>query len=201
MKPLPKVAAVMDLARANGLLRASDLDGLGAPRSYLGRLVRRGELVQVGRGLYSVAGAELSEHQSLAEVSRRVPRAVVTLLSALRFHELGSESPWQVWIALPRGSWRPKMENLTLEVSWLDEAALEADVERHQLGGVEVRVFSPQRAVVECFRFRSKVGLEPALEALRDYLRRTPGGMDRLWECAKRRHAAVVMRPYLEALT
>ena len=194
-----QVSSVLALARSRGLLRAKDLDGL-APRSVLGRLVRRGELIRVGRGLYAPADVELAEHHSLAEVTRRCPEAVITLLSALRFHELGSESPWQVWIALPRGQWRPKIDHLSLEITSLDDAAMQTDIERHRVGGVEVQVFSAPRAIVECFRFRSKVGLEPALDALRDYLRRTPGGVDRLWDCAKRRHMTTVMRPYLEAL-
>ncbi len=196
-----KIDAVRALARTEGVVRARDLDRLGAPRAYLTRLVERGELVRVGRGLYALPDRELSLHHSLAEVARRSPHAVVTLLSALRFHDLGWESPWQVWVALPRGAWRAQIEGLTIEVTWLDRGALEVDVVTHAVDGVQVKVFTPERAIVECFRFRSKVGIEAALEALREYVRRTPGGVDRLWACASRRRVATVIRPYLEALS
>jgi predicted transcriptional regulator of viral defense system len=196
-----KMDAVRALARARGLIRARDLDDLGAPRAYLARLVADGSLVRVGRGVYASADNAPSQHHTLAMVAARVPGAVYTLLTALRFHELGSESPWQVWVALPRGHWRPELEGCAIEATWLEPLELARDVETHAVEGVDVKVFTPERAVVECFRFRSKVGLEPCLEALRDYLRRNPGGVDALWAVARRRRVASVLRPYLEALS
>jgi len=190
----------MSLAKEVGLLRASDLAHIGATRATLGRLVQRGELIAVARGVYALPDRLSSPNLSLAVVSRRVPDAVVTLLSALRFHDLGSENPWQVWIALPTGHWKPKMDGVPLEISWLESDALATDIEHHDIEGVSVAVFSAVRTVVECFRFRSKVGLEPCVEALRGLLRRQPGAASAILECAGRRRVGRVIRPYVEAL-
>jgi hypothetical protein len=122
------------------------------------------------------------------------------LLSALHFHKLGLERPWQAWIALPRGSWAPRLTSQTLRISWLDEAELAQDVEHHSIDGVPVQVFSPARAVVETFHFFRQVGLEPALDALKDYLSRGPNGVQPLMAIARRRRAYNKMRPYVEAL-
>ncbi len=195
-----KVEQLLAIARERGVVRASDLDAAAIPRAYLARLVHRGLLIQTGRGTYTHPDAELTEHHTLAEVSRRVPAAVVCLVSALRFHELTTQNPSEVWVTLPRNAWRPAaVGSAPLRVVTASPTVYGADIEEHLVEGIRVRVYSAVRTVVDCFRHRSAVGLDVALEALRDLLRRQPRCRDELWRCARRVRAWSVLRPYLEA--
>ena len=200
--PETKVEQLLRLARERKVLHASDLTSANIPRAYLARLVDRGLLIQTGRGTYTSPAADLTENHTLAEVARQVPAAVVCLLSALRFHGLTTQNPHDVWIALPRGTWRPsRAGSAALRVTTLTPGLYSADVEAHLIEGIEVRVYSAVRSVADCFRHRNEVGLDVALEALRDYLRAFPEGRDALWRCARRVKIWSVLRPYLEALS
>lgn len=197
-----KVEQLLSLARERGVVRASDLDEAAIPRAYLGRLVDRGLLIQTGPGTYTHPEAELTEHHTLAEVARRVPAAVVCLLSALRYHDLTTQNPSEVWVTLPRNAWRPTaVGSAALRVITASTALYSTDIEDHLVEGVQVRVYSGVRTVADCFRHRSAVGLDVALEALRDLLRRQPSCRDELWRCARRVRIWSVLRPYLEALS
>lgn len=191
---------ILDLARRAGAVRPRDLDARGIPRVYLTRLVRRGLLERVGRGLYTLSHAQATEHRTLAEAAKRVPHGVVCLLSALRFHGLTTQNPFQVWMAIHHKAWAPRAEGPPLRVVRMSGAALESGVETHRIDGVAVRVFSPAKTVADCFKFRNRIGLDVALEALRDYRRGYPAGMDELWRYARINRVSRVIRPYLEAL-
>ena len=192
---------VLRLARARTLLRARDVTQQGLPTIALTRLVQAGKLERVARGLYGLPGAEISEHRSLAEVSARVPRAVVCLLSALRVHEIGTQAPFEVWIAIPQHMVTPRLDQPAIRVVRMADVALAEGVERLHIDGVEVPVFNAARTVVDCFRFRNKIGLDVALEALRDGWRQRKFTMDDLWRHATSGRVANVMRPYIEAIT
>ena len=191
---------VLDLVRRTGMLRARDFDRHGITREHLRRLLRRGQVERIGTGLYALPGGAASEHRSLAEASKRVPQGVICLLSALRFHKLGTQNPFEVWMAIPHKAWRPKSESPPLRIVHLTGQALKQGVEEHQIEGVPVRVFSPSKTVADCFKFRNKIGLDVALETLRDYRRTHKEGMDDLWRFTKICRVTAVMRPYLEAL-
>jgi predicted transcriptional regulator of viral defense system len=192
---------VLRLARARTLLRARDVTQQGLPTIALTRLVQAGKLERVARGLYGLPGAEISEHRSLAEVSARVPRAVVCLLSALRVHEIGTQAPFEVWIAIPQYMVTPRLDQPAIRVVRMGDVALAEGVERLHIDGVEVPVFNAARTVVDCFRFRNKIGLDVALEALRDGWSQRKFTLDDLWRHATRGRVANVMRPYIEAIT
>ncbi len=192
---------VLALARSRGVLRARDLEPLGIPRTVLTRLVDQGELLRVGRGLYVCADAEVTEHHSLAQVSTRVPGSVVNLLSALAFHGLTDELPAAVWIALPRGHRTPRLDAPRLELTWTEPRFLALGVERHRIEGVEVAITEPARTVADCFRYRSRVGIDVAIAALRDFLARRRTGRDELWHIAGPCRVQSVIRPYLESLS
>jgi predicted transcriptional regulator of viral defense system len=192
---------VLRLARARKLLRARDLAEHGLPTIALTRLVQSGKLQRVARGLYGVPGAKTSEHRSLAEVSARVPKGVVCLLSALRVHEIGTQAPFEVWLAIPLHMVTPRLEQPAIRVVRMSDDALAEGVERRNIDGVKVPVFSAARTVVDCFRFRNKIGLDIALEALRDGWRQRKFTMDDLWRHATCGRVANVMRPYVEAIT
>jgi predicted transcriptional regulator of viral defense system len=197
---MSKSELVLDLARRIGVVRPRDLDAHGIPRIYLTRLVRRGLLERVGRGLYTLPDAEVSEHRTLAEAARQVPHGVVCLLSALRFHELTTQNPFEVWMAVHHKAWSPRSEGPPLRIVRMSGSAFDSGVESHQIEGVTVRVYGAAKTVADCFKFRNKVGLDVALEALRDYRRAYPAGMDDLWRYAKICRVSAVIRPYLEAL-
>jgi predicted transcriptional regulator of viral defense system len=192
---------VLRLARARTLLRARDVTQQGLPTIALTRLVQAGKLERVARGLYGLPGAAISEHRSLAEVSARVPKGVVCLLSALRVHEIGTQAPHEVWIAIPQHMVTPRLDQPAIRVVRMSDEALAEGVERLNVDGVEVPVFNAARTIVDCFRFRNKIGLDVALEALRDGWSQRKFTMDDLWRHAMSGRVANVMRPYIEAIT
>ena len=198
-QPRTKEQRVLEIVRRAGILRPRDLDRDGIARTYLQRLEQRGFVERVGRGLYRLPSADLTEHHSLAAASKRVPRGVVCLLSALRFHELTTQQPFEVWLAIGIRARRPRPATPPLRIVRFSAAALAEGVERHEIEGVEVRVYGPAKTVADCFKYRNKIGLDVALEALRDYRRRYPRGVDELWRYAGICRVAKVIRPYLEA--
>lgn len=199
---------VLDLARTRGLLRPLDLDARGLPRVSLTRLVRQGRLARVGRGLYALPDRPVSAQAALAEVACRHPRAVVCLLSALRFHELTTQAPFEVWLAIPNKARPPRLEYPPLRIVRFSAAALTEGVEEQAIDGVPVRITNLPRTVADCFKYRNKIGLDVALEALKEALKEhgAPGGQERrasidaLWRYAQFNRVANVMRPYLESL-
>jgi len=193
--------AILELARKRGLIRPRDLEPLGLPRVSLTRLVRQGALTRVGRGLYALPDRSVSEHAALAEVARKHPRAIVCLLSALRFHDLTTQSPFEVWLAIPNKARAPRIDYPPLRVVRFSDPLLIEGVEEHPIDGVPVRITGIARTVADCFKYRNKIGLDVALEALREAWKARRVGMDELWHFAKRCRVANVMRPYLESLT
>jgi predicted transcriptional regulator of viral defense system len=192
---------VLTLARRKGVLRPRDLDAPGIPREHLRRLHSEGLLLRPGRGLYVPADARPTENQSLVEACKRVPQGVVCLLSALQFHELTTQAPFEVWMAVAAKAWAPRVNYPPLRIVRFSGAALTSGVEEHCIGGVPVKVYSPAKTVADCFKYRNKIGLDAALEALRDCWRRRKATMDELWKAASVCRMTNVMRPYLESLT
>ncbi len=157
--------------------------------------------IQALPGIYVLADAEFSEHQSLFEACKRVPHGVVCLLSALRFHRLTTQAPFEVWLAIDEKARLPKLSYPPLRIVRFSGPALTTGVEEHVIRGVTVHVTAPARTVVDCFKYRNKIGLDVAIEALRDCWRQKKATMDQLHRTAQTRRMANVMRPYLESLT
>lgn len=191
---------VLELVREAGVLRPRDLDPYNIPRTYLSRLCTAGKLQRIARGLYVLPDSGVTEHHSLAEACKRVPKGVVCLLSALRFHELTTQAPFKVWLAIGEKAWRPRMEYPPLRIVRFSRATLNAGVEKHQIEGVTVHVYCPAKTVADCFKYRNKIGLDVAIEALRECWRSRRCTMDDLWHYADICRVRNVMRPYLEAL-
>lgn len=192
---------ILKLAKRAGVLRPRDLDAERIPRTYLSRMLTSGQLERIGRGLYVPAGRDFGEHQTLIEASKRSPKGVVCLLSALRFHKLTTQAPREVWLAIGEKAWRPRLSSPPLRVFRFSDRALRTGVESHQIEGVTVRVYNPAKTVADCFKYRHKIGLDVALEALRECWRARRCTMDELWRYAKVCRVQNVMRPYLEAMT
>jgi predicted transcriptional regulator of viral defense system len=197
----PRLKAARDYALRAGVFRARDMVAAGYSREYLRRLMLQKQVLQLGRGLYASTAFEGDEHQSLVAAAKRVPRGVVCLLSALRFHEIGTQSPHQVWLALPRGANRPHAVDLPLLFCKFSGDAYTFGVQEHALAGGTVRVYSPAKTVADCFKYRQKYGVDVAVEALRDGWRGKKFSMQDLTEAAAVCRVSKVIRPYLEMLT
>jgi predicted transcriptional regulator of viral defense system len=197
----PRIVHLVNLVRSTGILRPRDLDAHGIPRVYLRMAVEQGAIVRVGRGLYVSRGAKPTEHHSLAQAAKRVPKGVVCLLSALRFHDLTTQSPFEVWLAIGEKSRLPRLDNPPLHIVRFSGRALRHGVQEHHIEGVTVHVFSPAKTVADCFRYRNKIGLDVALEALRDCIRKHKATRDEIWHAAKACRIANVIRPYLESVS
>lgn len=195
-----KMNAALQLLKQQGAVRPRDLTKRNIPPDYLDRLYRRGLVDRVARGVYAWPDREVGEHHGLAEAVRQVPRGVVCLLSALRFHGLTTQSPHEVWLAVPPKAWSPRVQYPKLRIMRFSGPALNAMVESHQVEGVLMRVYSAAKTVADCFKFRNKVGLDVALEALRDCWRARRATMDDLWAAARVCRMTKVMRAYLESL-
>lgn len=189
------------LVKRLGLVRPKDLNQHGIPVIYLRRLLHRGELVQPARGVYAVTGHEPTLHHSLAMVSKRIPRGVVCLLSALAYHDIGTQLPSVVWLAIDQRSRPLVTTDLPAKIVRFSAQSLVEGVEEHSVEGVTVRITNPAKTVADCFKFRNKVGLDIALEALRDAWRKRKVTMVELDRFAATNRVTNVMRPYLEMLT
>jgi len=191
---------VLELARQEGVLRVRDLRTRGIHPEVIRRLCRKGLLVRTGRGLYVVADAELSAQHGLAQAAKWVPHGVGCLLTALQFHEIGTQMPSEVWLALDRRAARPRVEYPPLHIVRFSGKALTEGVEEHRVDGVTVRVYNAAKTVADCFKYRNKIGLDVAMEALRECLRERKATVDELWRYAGICRVANVMKPYLVAM-
>lgn len=191
---------ILDLAKRKGIIRANDIKEVGLSRNYLYTLCREGLLEKTARGLYVLPGAMLSEHVALAGVAKRVPRSVVCLLSSLAFHSITTQLPHEVWIAVPRGAWHPRVDYPPLNLNYMSGEAYSFGIQEHDIDGVSVRVYDPAKTIADCFKFRSKVGLDVAIEALREAWRSRKVTMEELTGAARVCKVSKIMRPYLEAV-
>ncbi|MFC1806268.1 type IV toxin-antitoxin system AbiEi family antitoxin domain-containing protein [Planctomycetota bacterium] len=191
---------VLELVKTAGVLRPRDVEAHGIPRQYLYLLHKRGLVRRVGRGLYVLPDEEPTEHHTLAEACKRVPNGVVCLLSALRFHGLTTQAPFEVWLAIGRQAWKPRVDAPPVRLVRFSGKALEEGIGEHNIEGVIVKVYCAAKTVADCFKYRNKIGLDVAIEALRDCRREKAATNDELWHYAEICRVARVMRPYLEAI-
>ena len=161
-----------------------DLRDAGVGAETVARLVRKGAVIRVARGLYELADAIPDTRRSIAEASALVPKGVICLTSALQFHELTLQMPSAVWIAIDRTGWKPKIEYPPILFARFSGRALNEGVKRYPIEGIEVPIFEPAKTIVDCFRYRNKIGLDIALEGLREGLRTKRATPDQIWEFA-----------------
>ena len=198
-----KAERVLARVRTAGIIRPRDLAAESITHQYLQSLYHRGLLARTGRGLYTLpdAAETFDEHAALAATAKRVPEGVICLLSALRFHDLTTQAPFEIWVAVEHSAYVPHDPALPLRVVYFSGVAYSEGIEEHEVNGVPVRVYSPAKTVADCFKYRNKIGLDVALEALRETWRERRATMDELWRYAKVCRVANVMRPYLASLS
>jgi predicted transcriptional regulator of viral defense system len=192
---------ILRLARQQGVLRARDLAAHGIAREHLRRLERRGLLARTARGLYVLPDAPVSATRQLAEAARRVPNGIICLLSALRIHDLTTQAPPEIWLAIDPKAHRPRVADLPLRIVRFSGPALREGIEIRTIDGVPVRVYNAAKTAADLFKYRNKIGLDVALEALRDLWGQRRVTIDELWRYAQVCRVTTVMRPYLEMLT
>jgi predicted transcriptional regulator of viral defense system len=196
----PLLKRLVRIIAREQVLRSRDLQGHRIPRQYLRLALDRGLITRIARGLYVARGHEIAVAGGLAEACKRVPHGVICLLSALQFHQITTQSPFEIWMAIAVKARRPTVPHLPLRVVRFSGRALRSDVETRAINGVSVHVYSPAKTVADCFKYRNKIGLDVALEALRDCWQQRRATADDLWRAAKICRVANVMRPYMESL-
>ncbi len=191
---------IVTMFRRNGFVRPCEVEQAGMPRWALYELAKEGVVTRQGRGIYTLPDAPITENHSYAEAIKRVPRGIICLISALRFHGLTMQNPAEVWVAIPRGTWQPKSDDLRLRIVQFSGKALTTGIETHEVEGVSVPVTNVARTIVDCFKFRNKIGTDGAVEALQDAWRKKQFTMIDLSQYAKVYRMTRVMMPYLETL-
>jgi len=179
--------------------------GLAMPKrlalqvSYLNALHNKGVLERPSRGLYTLPNSEPSEFRSIVEACKLSPNATVCLLSALRIHDLTTQSPYEVWLAIGEKDRKPQTVYPPIRVFRFSGASRDFGIEKRKIEGVAISVYSAAKTVADCFKYRNKIGIDVAIEALRDCRRSRKATMDEIWDSAKVCRMKNVMRPYLEA--
>jgi len=191
---------VINIVRAQSVVRPKDLKKLGLPKDYLYLLEKEGIIERVGRGLYQWPGKDLGRYQSLAEVCKLAPKAVVALLSALNYHNITTQNPHEIWLAIDRKAWRPEISYPPIRFVTMSGKTLHSGVQEHSIDGALIKVFCPAKTVADCFKYRNKVGLDVALEALREGWSAQLFTMDELLRYAEVCRVKKVMQPYIESL-
>jgi predicted transcriptional regulator of viral defense system len=191
---------IFKFMRQRGVVRAREAVVAGFPRNRLASLARAGDILRLSRGVYTLPGLHLDQNFELAMVQKRIPHAVFCLISALSFHDLTTQIPHGFWIAIPRGSSRPTPWGPKLYISTLSPKAYGFGIEDYDIDGSTIRVYSPAKTVADCFKFRNQVGLDIAMEALKDAWRQRLATVDELAAAARINRVERVMRPYVETV-
>lgn len=200
MRLSKKEQKIVELIQGHGIIRARDLNKLNCSRTILFNLCKKGVLKKLGRGLYTHVDNEFDENQSTLEVCKHAPDAIVCLLSALSFHKFTTQNPFEVWIALQAGAWTPKMDYPPIRVFRFSKKSFSVGFKEYDIDGVKMKVYVPAKTIADCFKFRNKIGLDVALEALHEGWRKKLFTMDELYKYGEICKVNKVMKPYLESL-
>jgi predicted transcriptional regulator of viral defense system len=192
--------AIKTFRSHSGLLRTQQAIDEGIAPRTLYRLRESGAIVRESRGLYRLAETEPGAYFDLVQVALKVPKGVICLISALAFHGLGTQIPQHVYIAVPINSEKPRIEYPPIRIFWLSQKRYSASIEEHELDGISVRIYGIEKTIADCFKFRNRIGLDVALEALRDYAEHKRINIDDLLFYANLNRVEKIVRPYLEML-
>lgn len=191
---------ILELIKEREIIRPRDLAEHGLHRSALYALYEQGKVIRTGRGLYMLAETDLTENHSLAEVAKRIDHGTICLLSALLFHNIGTQNPPVIWVAIDPKARHPHIDYPPVQIVRFSGESLTAGVEQHAIEGVQVSIYNKAKTIADCFKYRNKIGLDVCLEALNDCIKSKRCNFNELWHYAKICRVANVMRPYLEAM-
>jgi len=197
--PASKKDHLLKLFTKMEVLRPRDVEAVGISGEYLNRLFHQGLLDRPSRGLYTLADSQPTEFHSIVQACKQSPNATVCLLSALRIHDLTTQSPFEVWLAIGEKDRKPQMSYPPIRIVRFSGASRGFGIEKRKIEGVTVSVYSTAKTIADCFKYRNKIGIDVAIEALKDCRSSRKATIDQLWEAAKVCRMANVMRPYLEA--
>jgi predicted transcriptional regulator of viral defense system len=190
----------LDLLKAKGMLRLKDFIAENIEPETLARLVREGHVHRPARGLYQLSDAPIDAAHTLAEAATLVPKGIICLISALQFHALTLQMPSAVWMAIGRTAWKPAISYPPIRFVRFNEWAMTAGVEQHPIQSRYISITNPARTIVDCFRYRNKIGIDVAMEGLREGIRRRKSTPDQLWQYAEKARVWTIMRPYVETV-
>ena len=192
----------LEIFRANsGILKAADAIQKGIPEHVIYDLYKTGVLVREDRGLYRLAEMEAPGNSDLVQVALRIPKAVIGLVSALAFPQLTTQIPHKVYVVLPRGVKKPRITYPPIEGAWQSDEAYPVGIQEHLLDGVPVRIYSSEKTIADCFKFRGRIGQDIAIEALKSYLHQRKSSIGQLLAYARIDRMENILRPYVESLT
>ena len=191
---------ILEMARKTGVIRAREIREAGLHPEYLRKLCKSGHLIRTGRGLYSLADGDITEHHSLAEACKRIPHGIICLLSALSYHEIGTQNPHQIWMAIDRTMRKPKVDYPPIRIFRFSGPSLKEGIEEKKIEGVWVRVYNPAKTVADCFKYRNKVGIDVAIEALKECWRSRRCEIDKLVHYARICRVSNIIQPYMETI-
>lgn len=192
--------AIIKMARKAGVIRAHEIRTAGIHPEYLRRLCKSGHLIRTGRGLYVLADGDFTEHHGLAEASKRVPHGIICLLSSLNYHEIGTQNPHEVWMAIDRAMRTPKVDYPPVRIFRFSGPSLKEGIVEKMIEGVPVRVYNTAKTVADCFKYRNKVGIDVAIEALKECWHSRRCTIDELVHYAQICRVQKIMQPYMEAI-
>ena len=195
-----KTQNILELVRQKGVVRPKDLDEFQIPRIYLQRLKDKGLLYRVARGLYSITNAEVSEYHTLVEASKRVPNGVICLLSALQYHGITTQNPSKVWMAIRQKAWRSQIERPSIRFFHYSDLAYKTGISEYKIESSIVKIYNPAKTIIDCFKYRNKIGLDIAIEALKDGYQQRKCSINELWQYAEICRVKKVIKPYLESI-
>jgi len=190
---------ILQLASAKGIICAKDVEAAGISRTYLHEMQKEGLLEKISTGLYTLPEAPITENSALVEIAKKIPHAVISLISALNYHELTTQLSPDIWLTVPKSSRKPKIKYPPINLTYVSDPAYSFGIQEHIINGVTVKIYSPAKTVADCFKFRSKVGIDVAIEALRNVRRTRKATIDELMEAAKVNRVLKIMNPYMEA--
>ncbi len=200
-KPVPAADRAIQILSKSGMVRLREFKAAGIPETVVARLTRAGRVVRLARGLYQLPSADLQTGHTLAEVAKIVPKGVICLISALVYHELTLQMPPFVWVAIDVHTRQPNHRYPPMRFVRFGKKALTQGIERHMIEGASVKITSPAKTIVDCFRFRNKIGTDIAISAMREALRKRRCKPDEIIRLARSLRIASVVRPYIEAMT
>lgn len=195
-----QIQCVLKLFDKTTTIRASDLKEKDIPRSVLARMVSAGLLEKVSHGLYRKTNTQMSEKEEMVNIALRVPQAIFCLFTALQFHELTTQLPREIWIAIPQGSHKPKIDYPPIQIIRPTKKIYDEGIDIVIVDQVPIKIYNPAKTVVDCFKYRNKIGMDVALEALKDALHQKKVTSDELYYFAKIERVQKIILPYMEAI-